>query len=579
MFKVTSINLRCNQVVHHTKNFFLFVFFAKATLVFAATPSIPSVPSIETIIENLQRSNPTALEKNKPDLLIENRGSQKPKLNSKSFFVKRITITKNTLFETAVLSSLIADGNGKFLTLIQLNELAERITAFYQSQGYPLARADIPAQSVEDGIVTFEILEPRYGQIILKNSSLVRDSVLWSTLQALKSNDVIEQRHLDHVLLLLSDFPSVKISAKLMAGVYVGRSDLQIDVAPTAPIEFSLTADTNGSSYTGKSQLGTSVSIRNPLHIGDALDFSAMTSGAGFQYAQVNYEFSAGGRGLRSGFGLSSLECSLGSSLASANVHCFAQDNSLWVRGPLIRSQQKNVSWQLKYDQLILKDHVDSGQRSFRTDRQITMITANMSGDIQDAAGQRSALSWRTGLSSGVVGFDDTDAQYHDASTTQTLGQFSKWNTSLNLQKSLNEKADLNANLYFQLANKNLDVSQKISIGGPHAVRAYDSDTPSGDSGYLASIEYKYQLGSVLGANYAGVAFIDFAGITVNERPWPLVTGDNFIGIQGMGLGLILKKSNQWQANTYFATPIGNSSVLSGVRKSDRVWFDFVRRF
>ncbi len=563
-------------MIRCTNKISLCIFFAQATLVYAATPV---VPSIDSILKNLEQSNPGKITKEIPDLVIENQASTKSKLSLQSFFVKRITITKNSLFRTDVLSSLIADGNEKLLTLVQLNELADRITAYYQNHGYPLARADIPAQNIENGVVIFEILEPRYGQIILNNSSLVRDSLLRSTLQTLKSNDVIEQIHLDHVLLMLSDFPSVKVSAKLMAGVVRGTSDLQVDITPTAPILLSLTADTNGNPNTGQSRVGSDLSIRNPFHIGDKFDISVISSGNGFKYAQLDYELSVGGSGLHSGLGVSNLECSIGASLAAAKVHCFAEVSSLWIRGSLIRSMQTNVSWKLKYDQLILKDHVDSGQTSVRTDRQISMITGNMNGDVKDAVGQSSVLNWRTGISSGSISFNDADAQVHDAATTQTLGQFSKWNTSFNIQKSLNEKSDLNANLYFQLASKNLDASQKISIGGPHAVRAYDSDIPSGDSGYLASIEYNYQLGSLLAVNYFGVAFVDFAGITVNKRPWPLATGDNFLDIQGVGFGLIFKNSNQWQATTYFASPIGNASVLSGMKKSDRVWFDFVRRF
>jgi hemolysin activation/secretion protein len=576
IFKVRSINLCFEKVIRHTNKFFLCIFFAQATLVNAATPV---VPSIDSILKNLKQSNPGTINKEIPDLVIENQASTKSKLSTQSFFVKRIAITKNSLFGTDVLSSLIADGNEKMLTLVQLNELADRITAYYQNHGYPLARAEIPAQNIENGVVIFEILEPRYGQIILNNSSSVRDSLLRTTLQALKSNDVIEQIHLDHVLLMLSDFPSVKINAKLMAGVVRGTSDLQVDVTPTAPILLSLTADTNGNPNTGQSQVGSNLSIHNPLQIGDRVDISVITSGSGFKYAQLDYELPVGGSGLHSGLGVSNLECSIGTSLAAAKVHGFAEDSSLWIRGSLIRSMQTNVSWKLKYDQLILKDHVDSGQTSVRTDRQISMITGNMNGDVKDAVGQSSVLNWRTGISSGSISFNDADAQVHDAATTQTLGQFSKWNTSFNIQKGLNEKSDLNANLYFQLASKNLDASQKISIGGPHAVRAYGSDIPSGDSGYLASIEYKYQLGSLLAVNYFGVAFVDFAGITVNERPWPLATGDNFLDIQGVGFGLIFKNSNQWQATTYFASPIGNASVLSGMKKSDRVWFDFVRRF
>ena len=87
-----------------------------------------------------------------------------------------------------------------------------------------------------------------------------------------------------------------------------------------------------------------------------------------------------------------------------------------------------------------------------------------------------------------------------------------------------------------QWANNNLDSSQKMSVGGPYSVRAYDVSALSGDAGYRASIELRYDLGAASGGRLQALAFWDGAYLKVNQRPW--VTGANSATFSGAGVGL-----------------------------------------
>jgi hemolysin activation/secretion protein len=75
------------------------------------------------------------------------------------FTVKAIRISGNTRFDTQTLHALVADSEGKSLTLAQLEELAARITDYYHSHGQPLGRARIPQQTVHDGVLNIEVIE------------------------------------------------------------------------------------------------------------------------------------------------------------------------------------------------------------------------------------------------------------------------------------------------------------------------------------------------------------------------------------------------------------------------------------
>ncbi|PUA19125.1 POTRA domain-containing protein [Glaciimonas sp. PCH181] len=55
------------------------------------------------------------------------------------------------MFDTAVLHALVADAEGQTMSLSRLDELVARISNYYHSKGYPLARAIVPAQSIVSG--------------------------------------------------------------------------------------------------------------------------------------------------------------------------------------------------------------------------------------------------------------------------------------------------------------------------------------------------------------------------------------------------------------------------------------------
>src|SRR5690606_28990354 len=179
------------------------------------------------------------------------------------FPVQQLQISGNTLFDTATLHALVADAEGRSLTLVELGAISGRITAFYRARGYPLARAIIPAQTIRDGVVAIEVVEARYGDTVLDNHSKVRDSLLESTLAPLQLGEVIGGSELDRSLLLLSDIPGVAVNATLKPGQAVGTSDLLVTTSATPAISGQLVLDGYGNRYTGRERVGGTLNINN----------------------------------------------------------------------------------------------------------------------------------------------------------------------------------------------------------------------------------------------------------------------------------------------------------------------------
>ena len=547
-----------------------------ALLVFFPLVAEAAVPGAGQILQEIQPVKPPVPSSGGTGLTIQRSdGSTLPP--SAPFEVKTIRITGNTLFDTPTLHALVADAVGKSLTLAQLNELAARITDYYQRNGYPLARAIIPAQVIREGMVTIEVVEARYGKVSLENSSRVNDPLLQDTLAAdVQGGAPIAQTPLDHALLLLSDIPGVAVSATLKPGDAVGTSDLVVTTTPSGPfVTGNVMLDNYGNSYTGRPRLGLTVNLNNPLHHGDVLSLSGLSSGSGMNYGRIGYETLVNGRGTRAGGSYSALHYILGSPLAALNAHGTAEVASVWVRHPLLRSREFSLYGQLQYDWMQLQDRIDA--TAIRTDRTLNNWTAGVSGDARDTLLAGAVNTWNVSFTTGRVGFDDPAAQLADAATANTQGTFSKWNANLARLQGLSAKSNLYISLAGQWADGNLDASKKMIAGGPYTVRAYDIGAVSGDSGYLGTAELRYDLGAALSGKWQAMAFVDSAHVTVNQNAW--VAGTNSATLSGAGVGLNWAGPYQWSARAYIATPIGGTPALIGSTSSSRIWAEISKAF
>lgn len=533
------------------------------------------VPGAGTILQQIQPATLPLPSSTGTDLTI----SREPDVklpSSAPFLVNTIRITGNKKIATATLQALVADGEGKSLTLVQIGALASRITEYYRSQGYRLAWAIVPAQTVRDGVVEIEIIVARYGKIRLDNRSRVGDSLLLATLSELQIGEDVQQQGLDKALLLLSDIPGVLVNAKLKPGDAVGTSDLEVSTSDGPAVSGNIGLDTYGVRYTGMPRVSASVNIIDPLKLkfSDQLSLSALSSGGGLNYGRMAYESVVNSQGTRLAGSYSMLRYELGEPLAALKANGTAMVRSLWVKHPLVRSRDVNVYGQIQYESKQIKDRVDT--RGIRTDRHLDNWILSLAGDALLLGGIN---SWSLGWTSGRVGFEDSDAQLFDAATARTQGGFSKWNVNLTRLQSLSPKVALYLALSGQWANTNLDSVERMIVGGPSTVRAYEAGALSGDSGYLGTAELRYDLGSGWDGQWQTVAFVDTAAVTVNKNVWPGVTGTNSATLSGAGVGLNWAGPNQWRAKGFITRRMGVAPALVASSGATRTWVEINKGF
>jgi hemolysin activation/secretion protein len=541
-------------------------------LALAAPP--PTVPDAGTILQQVQPVIPPPTPSAGTGLTIEQPHGANLPLTA-PFLVQSIQIVGNTRFQTATLHALVADAQGQSLTLGQLQERVARITRYYQAHGYPLARAIIPQQLIESGNVRIEIIEARYGKVISKNRSRLRDPLIDATLSSLQSGQVISQDALDHALLLLSDLPGAATNATLKPGEAVGTSDLVVETTPLPMVSGSVAADDFGNRFTGRARLGGTLNLIDPLHHGDTFSLSGLTSGGDMMYGRLAYDAALNGEGTRVGVAYSALYYKLGNPLSALEAHGTAEVASLWIKQPLVRSADVNVYGQLQYDNLKLDDHIDA--TAIKTDRHLNNGTASLLGDTRDAWLTGGVTSWTASITTGQLGFDNGAAQLADAATVRAEGHFFKWNAALYRLQNIGAANSLYLVAAGQWANANLDSSQKLLAGGPYTVRAYDMGAIAGDTGYQETVEFRHLLAARWQGQWQTLAFLDSAQVTINKDPG--LPGRNTATLSGAGVGLNWIGPCVWTAKTYVATRLGAAPALVADSSSVRLWVEVSKGF
>jgi hemolysin activation/secretion protein len=471
-----------------------------------------------------------------------------------AFMVTQIQFKGQTAIDNATLQAQVADVVGNRLSMASLRALTDRLTAFYRNQGFPFSRVVVPQQDVTQGTLTLEVIEARLGQVIIQNEGRIHTKVLEGLSHPLVPGQPITEAAMDRVLLLMTDTPGSDVRATIKPGQAVGTSDIVIRNQATPMLAGSLGLDSQGNRYTGRMRALGVLKVRNPMGWGDQIDLIGLHAGDGMQYVRAGYDSLVNGHGTNVGGACSTMNYKLSGDLRALLAHGSATTCSAWVTHPLVRSRNWNVQARLQADAYTLRDRVDS--TSIRTDRNIDALSASLEGNVLDPWLGGGYNTWGWGVTSGRVKFKDTNAQLSDAVSAHTAGSFSRVNWNLGRMQTLTNRAQLWISLSGQGSSGNLDSSQKLGLGGPNSVRAYDQGTVSGDNGYQGTLELRYLLGNFHGPLQASL-FWDAGHVRINHKPWAAATGPNHVTLSGVGLGLNWRVANQCTVAASLAAPTG----------------------
>ncbi|MDD5030823.1 MAG: ShlB/FhaC/HecB family hemolysin secretion/activation protein [Rhodoferax sp.] len=491
--------------------------------------------------------------------------------------VNRLDITGAQAYTAERLLEISGFIPGQQLSLAELQGMAANITSFYRRNGYFVATAYLPAQDINQGVVTIAVIEGRYGKVVVNNQSTVSNDLVNNLMGGLQSGDPITTAPLEHRLLLLTDLPGVKVNSTLVPGAALGESDLLVNVLPDRRINGSVDADNAGNRYTGENRVGLTVNFNEPLGLGDVASLRAVTSGAGLNYLRGSYQMQFGKT--TAGVAYSALRYQLGQEMVSLRAHGTAQVASVYGSYPLLRSRNENLTAGLNLDLKTFQDQVDSVPSV--SDKKAQVLTASLSGNQRDNLGGGAVTSHLLAWSTGNIELQTPGTQAFDAATAQSSGHFDKLVFSLSRLQRVTDTLSLSAAINGQMATKNLDSSEKMELGGMYGVRSYPEGEAYADQGYVLNLEARWLLpkfSQTQPGQVQLIGFIDTGSVTINRNPWP-GTGANQRSLSGAGVGINWSERNNFMVRAYYAFKVGGEAATSAPDADGRFWIQAVKYF
>ena len=264
--------------------------------------------------------------------------------------------------------------------------------------------------------------------------------------------------------------------------------------------------------------------------MGDQLSFSALTSGSGLSFGRIAYQIPVGSDGIRLGAAYFDTRYKLGREFATFEASGRANSTSVFAAYPFIRSPARNFSGTASYESKNLQDRLN-GNTSI-TDKKTGVTSLGLTGNLQDAFMGGGINSADLTLVMGNLNIATPAALNQDVDA-KTNGSYSRVAYGLSRLQRINNSTQLALSLNGQQASKNLDSSEKFSLGGPTGVRAYPSGEASGDEGFKGAIEVRHNYN----ANWQVTAFYDFGTVRINKTPFD-PAASNAKNLAGAGVGV-----------------------------------------
>ncbi|MEO5565149.1 MAG: ShlB/FhaC/HecB family hemolysin secretion/activation protein [Luteimonas sp.] len=490
--------------------------------------------------------------------------------------VNSLRITGATVYGEAELLALTGFRPATQLSLAELEVMASKVADYYHAHGYFLAQAYLPPQTITNGAVNLVVMEGHYGTITLRNSSSLSDARLNGFLHGLDGGDPVTIAPLEHRLLLMSDLPGVIVNSTLVASATPGTSDLIVDVRPGKKVGGSIEADNAGNPYTGEIRVGASVYVNNLTGNADVASLRVLTSGDGLKYGQLAYRVPIGKATV--GVAYSALQYHLGKQFKALDAHGNAQIASLFGSYPLVRSRKSNLNATAGYDHRKFEDI--EGVTNSRTNKSIDAVMLGIQGDHRDDFGGGGYSAYGLTATSGNLDINTPAALFVDQLTARSNGHYGKLAFNAMRLQRLSDSWSLFAAVKGQFASKNLDVSEKMELGGMYAVRAYPEGEAYADEGVVLNVEARW-LAAGLSDRMPGqvhlIGFVDAGSVTVNADPWD--NADNHRNLSGAGVGATWDDYNNFSVRAYYAWKLGSEVALSSPDKSGRFWIQAVKYF
>ncbi|MDO9205800.1 ShlB/FhaC/HecB family hemolysin secretion/activation protein [Methylotenera sp.] len=540
-----------------------------------AAPALPdsaNIPRIETQPKLPVITSP-AIEK-KEDLKYP---AALPETSGIKVNINSIKFSGNKNVSDDQLLLLLKAYLGQSLGIKELNQMTALVTNYYRRQGFILAQAYLPEQDINQNALEIAVVEGYLGELRIKGIESL-DEVFLKKIAShdLASNDAVKESNLVRNIMLINSLPGLNATSQLNPGQEVGYSDVDIEVQTLPRMTGFISANTYGNRFTGREVVNAGLFLNNLAGRGDRLNLNLKTSnGGGQRGVQIGYVLPVHQTGTILNLSTGYLDYHLGGQFSSLGAKGESYYVSALLDQPLLRSRQGNITSRLGTSYKDITDDVSAF--SLKDHRGISAVELGLFGDWRDIS-----LNGFNQLGLNIkladVNFKNNLAESLDSTGAKTAGGFIKYNLLASRLQPLSEEYTLRLSSDFQGANKNLDSSEKLAIGGINRWREFGEYPISSDRGLIVGAELRRMMLPISGlARFLPVlqrvevspyGFYDYGKGVINHNA---LSSDNHVKSSHYGVGIDALLTKKWMLN--FAVSHQKSQVDGVASENEtRAW-------
>ena len=185
--------------------------------------------------------------------------TQKAKISeykTKGVYVEKFEVEPSEILTPDEIDTITIDYEKTNVTVAKLNEMIDRINKFYLDKGFVTARAYLPEQTIENGVIKICLLEGKVGNVTIEGNRWTKTSHIRNRLD-MNEGEIFNVQKLEENMLIYNRYnDGIMLKGDLNPGEKDGTTDVTIKAEEKAPYHVTAVADNSGRETIGKGRAG-----------------------------------------------------------------------------------------------------------------------------------------------------------------------------------------------------------------------------------------------------------------------------------------------------------------------------------
>lgn len=480
---------------------------------------------------------------------------EKPAAEKKAevkFFVKKITLTGNTLVPEEDLRALIAAYENREITFGEVDTLNLALEGEFRRQGY-FAVVYAPPQRVENQELALQVVISRLEDVHVEGARYFHPRKIYSY-WLIPRGKPLRYDKIRRSVEAMNANPDRLVQAIMRPGEEPGTSDIHLKVKDRYPFHVGYGYDNRGTKLSGKERPGAYIRNNNFLGLDDIL-MAGVILGRNYGDAYFQYLIPITQWGTRFAYGFTHSQTSPKKEFEEFGVNGISQTHDLTLYQQIAQTETFSADAHFGVGFVESRTRVLSVTSTRDSLRTLTFGAEFRADDHTGTWTHSQDFTFGLGL------YGDSD----DALTSRQAGSaFFMYVVSLGRSQDLPWGMTLTAQTQAQLAPQKLTSDKQFFLGGATTVRGYPESDYGADQMILSNVELRLPaIHPRADWPFQFFLFYDHGYGHLND---PSGFEKRSFNMQGIGMGLTFKMGNTWSARFESGWAIGDQPLTEGGR-------------